>query len=232
MRGDIFSTHKNYSSNSISHGNSKPIEILDIMKWFNSGPTIRLDPTNYDQWTKEEVCSFLLTEKRRGGAGLTDAKVHPLYEAGFDGTSLANIVLDLLTEKKAVVEAWETYPNINRNTLKTVVIWVDNLLKTKKLFHLLTPDQLKELVCGSILSEKEFQPFKNMSGSEFHLHVVDYIKAKYSQIQLQNKSIDIPPKLSLWVENNHFNVIPRYNLLDSWKAENNIALHELVSRLV
>lgn len=114
-------------------------------------PTIRLNPEEYESWTKEQVCSLLYTEKKNGGASLSIEKVKPLFDAGFDGTSIGNIVSDLKStneepiheKKERIIDSThKDFSNAPRATIKTVVNWVENLLKTN-LFRLWPPDVLR-----------------------------------------------------------------------------------------
>src|SRR3989338_5678753 len=41
-----------------------------------------LNPVEYTSWTKDQVCSLLSAEQRKGGAGLNIEKVKPFYDAG------------------------------------------------------------------------------------------------------------------------------------------------------
>src|SRR3989338_9266902 len=135
---------KNYSTSLLSENNTSTT--LDTITHNTSSEqkTTELDVTNYDNWTRKQVCSLLCLPKSNGGAGLTIEDVKPLYDAGFKGTSLGNIVNDIQKkDKDPVDECLKDFPTVPRGVIRTVVFWVDNLLKTK-LYHLWSAVEVKQ----------------------------------------------------------------------------------------
>ncbi|KAG2381541.1 hypothetical protein C9374_006530 [Naegleria lovaniensis] len=100
--------------------------------------TPTLDLTDYESWNAEQVASLLISPKSLGGAGLSVEKVKPLYEAGFDGSSLHNIVENIKLDgvKYAIDQLQSTYnkssiPQLS-DTCQTVVFWVLDQLMTRQ----------------------------------------------------------------------------------------------------
>nr|CAG4714418.1 unnamed protein product [Naegleria fowleri] len=112
--------------------------------------TVLLSFNNYDEWTTEEAASLLRMKKREGGASLSVVKVKPLYSAGFDGTSLDNIVKDIKRHDVdfaiASLSQSKDYTQVPSSTCKTVVNWVNDTL-IPKLFRLWDKDQVKSKLC-------------------------------------------------------------------------------------
>ncbi|KAL9654213.1 hypothetical protein ABK040_000794 [Willaertia magna] len=62
-------------------------------------------------WSKEEVCSLLCAKVEDGCTNLNIEYVKPLFDAGFNGTSIGNIISDLLKiktndENVSFLEKW------------------------------------------------------------------------------------------------------------------------------
>ncbi|KAL9647452.1 hypothetical protein ABK040_006813 [Willaertia magna] len=147
FKKNLFSI-KNYSSALFSDKKNN-----DLFK-----PKETLDPVKYKSWSKEQVCSLLCTDEEKGGANLSPEDVKPLYDSDFGGSSLRTIITDIQKagEKYAYTELcsindFKHIGKIPQITLKVVVNWVDNLLKTR-LYHLWSVEQVKEQLC--IPSEK------------------------------------------------------------------------------
>ncbi|KAL9658781.1 hypothetical protein ABK040_005935 [Willaertia magna] len=159
----------NYSTTCFKKNNNKITNLVSVKNYSTSTivltdnnnstdkPDDTLDPVEYKSWTKEEVCSLLCAKTDNGGAGLSLEQVKPLYDAGFDGASLAYIVQNLEMEKndksttKSLMEkrkevvgfTHNKWPTASFYTISTVVFWVDNLLKTR-FYHLWTTDEVKQ----------------------------------------------------------------------------------------
>ena len=61
--------------------------------------TTQLDVTNYKNWTTEQVCSLLCLAESGGGAGLSETKVKPFYDAGFMVIQLVTLCKPLLQKR-------------------------------------------------------------------------------------------------------------------------------------
>ncbi|KAG2370870.1 hypothetical protein C9374_013781 [Naegleria lovaniensis] len=99
---------------------------------------ITLNLMDYKKWNAQQVASVLTSDESLGGAGLSVEKVKPLYEAGFDGSSLHNIVEDIMKKDEyyALDQLKSTYnknsiPQLS-DTCKTVVFWVLDQLMTRQ----------------------------------------------------------------------------------------------------
>ncbi|KAG2386351.1 hypothetical protein C9374_002797 [Naegleria lovaniensis] len=96
----------------------------------SSSEPITLNLMDYKKWNAQQVASVLTSDESLGGAGLSFEKVKPLYEAGFDGSSLHNIVENIM--KKDEYFALDRLDRVyNRNnipqlsdTCQTIVSWV------------------------------------------------------------------------------------------------------------
>ncbi|KAG2391989.1 hypothetical protein C9374_013474 [Naegleria lovaniensis] len=122
---------------------------------------------NYKKWNSEEVASTLILDDVVGGASLSVVDVKPLCDAGFKGTSLANIVQDINRHNvdsaiKIMTES-KDFTQVSESTCKSVVNWVNNTLMPK-LFGLWDKDQTKSALCkqkligGAGLHEIQVQP--------------------------------------------------------------------------
>ncbi|KAG2386806.1 hypothetical protein C9374_001841 [Naegleria lovaniensis] len=122
---------------------------------------------NYKKWIAHEVASLLCMKKLDGGASLAVEKARTLYNAGFDGTSLANIVQDIRKHndkhalEKLLNKAKDNTGMINpclSDTCTTIVNWVNNTL-IPKLFGLWDSALCKQkLIGGAGLLEDRVQP--------------------------------------------------------------------------
>ncbi|KAG2373074.1 hypothetical protein C9374_012920 [Naegleria lovaniensis] len=104
----------------------------------SSSEQITLNLMDYESWNAQQVASVLTSPKSLGGAGLSVEKVKPLYEAGFKGSSLHNIVGDIMKKDEyyALDQLKSTYnknsiPQLS-DTCKTVVFWVLDQLMTRQ----------------------------------------------------------------------------------------------------
>ena len=84
------------------------------------------------------------------GGSLSLDDVKPLYDAGFKGNSLDNIVHEIKEngKSKAVESMKEDYVTVPSSTCRTVVNWVNDTL-LPKIFTLWNKDQTKDALCQS-----------------------------------------------------------------------------------
>ena len=89
---------------------------------------------DYKSWNAQQVASVLASHESIGGANLSDDHVKSLYDVGFDGSSLHNIVQNIKMEnvKYAIYQLERTYNKNNKpqlsNACQTVVFWIVNRL--------------------------------------------------------------------------------------------------------
>ncbi|KAF0979440.1 hypothetical protein FDP41_001783 [Naegleria fowleri] len=127
---------------------------------------ITLDLTDYESWNAQQVASVLISPKSLGGVGLLVDDVKPLYEAGFDGTSLHNIVENIKMDgvKYAIDQLKSTYnkssvPQLS-DTCQTVVFWVlDQLMTRQYSLWQLEPvsKQIKQKLQKEVLKKERVQ---------------------------------------------------------------------------
>ncbi|KAG2373266.1 hypothetical protein C9374_012369 [Naegleria lovaniensis] len=110
----------------------------DVTSAPSSSEPITLYLMDYESWNAQQVASVLTSPKSLGGAGLSVDDVKPLYEAGFKGTSLHNIVENIKLDgvKYAIDQLQSTYnkssiPQLS-DTCQTVVFWVLDQLMTRQ----------------------------------------------------------------------------------------------------
>lgn len=141
---------KNYSTTPTGNNNISNQKQNSIPTTSES-PYAKLNPMEYDLWSKEEVCALLCTDQKNGGAGLTVRNVELLYKASFNGKSLACIVVSL---QKGTDYAYQKLKSKYQNsghaltvdlldTLDIIVNWVDDLYKTR-LYHLWEVEKIRE----------------------------------------------------------------------------------------
>ncbi|KAL9645535.1 hypothetical protein ABK040_000599 [Willaertia magna] len=165
-----------------------------------------LDPIKFENWSKEQVCSLLCTEKENGGAGLHFDEVKPLYDTGLNGDSL-NIVITNIQEtgkEHALNNLKDKYKSVGVHltfvfitVLENVVNWANNLLKTR-LYNLWSPIDLKNQLCKSVTKggaglQTELFDSNELSSQEIIELVADFkefIEWKRSLL-LKPKRIDI-----------------------------------------
>ncbi|KAG2383721.1 hypothetical protein C9374_004392 [Naegleria lovaniensis] len=93
---------------------------------------------DYKKWNAQQVASVFTSDESLGGAGLSVEKVKPLYVADFKGSSLHNIVEDIMKKDEyyALDQLKSTYnknsiPQLS-DTCQTVVFWVLDQLMTRQ----------------------------------------------------------------------------------------------------
>ena len=127
---------KNKSKKKVIKQNKKQ-KIQPCTPKLNLRENLQLDPTQFQRWTREQVCSLLCTEENSGGASLTVEDVKPLYDAGFKGSSISNIVFYL---RQGINNAYNNiekdYPQIARATLNYVVHWVTVITTYKSVLNI------------------------------------------------------------------------------------------------
>ncbi|KAG2388810.1 hypothetical protein C9374_000249 [Naegleria lovaniensis] len=158
---------------------------------------ITLNFTDYESWNAQQVVQLLTSPKSLGGAGLSVEKVKPLYEAGFDGSSLHNIVEDIMKKDEyfaiKAMTGSKDFTHISESTCKTVVFWVlDQLIvpNTKLLYYPTTTafGQIRSYTTTNWLKEKEASTNDNdvTSASSFSepitLNLMDYKKWNAQQV--------------------------------------------------
>ncbi|KAL9653247.1 hypothetical protein ABK040_010954 [Willaertia magna] len=88
-----------------------------------------IDLNDYERWNAQQVKYVLTSDQSKGGAGLSTEKVEPFYEAGFNGSSLFNIVENIKKKDEyfATEKLQKNYAN-NNDTCETIVYWVNTNL--------------------------------------------------------------------------------------------------------
>ncbi|KAG2388960.1 hypothetical protein C9374_014360 [Naegleria lovaniensis] len=132
-------------------------------------PENSLDLTDYESWNAHQVTSVLASRKSLGGAGLSVEKLKPLYEAGFDGSSLHNIVENIQDKDKhyALDQLKSTYNKNNvpqlSDTCQIIVSWANDriVLPRQKSQNL-----LKEIEQARHNKETNFERFYSKTRGE------------------------------------------------------------------
>ncbi|KAG2389199.1 hypothetical protein C9374_014599 [Naegleria lovaniensis] len=112
---------KEASSNESGESTSAPL----------SSEPITLNLMDYKKWNAQQVASLMTFDDYLGGAGLSVDDVMSLYEAGFDGSALHNIVEDIMNvDEYFAIDRLDSIYNKNStpqlsNTCQTVVSWVN-----------------------------------------------------------------------------------------------------------
>ncbi|KAG2382136.1 hypothetical protein C9374_005928 [Naegleria lovaniensis] len=102
----------------------------------SSSEPITLNLMDYESWNAQQVASVLISPKSLGGAGLSVDDVKPLYEAGFKGSSLHNIVENIKKKDEyfalKAMSGSKDFTQVSENTCQTVVFWVLDQLMTRQ----------------------------------------------------------------------------------------------------
>ncbi|KAG2375344.1 hypothetical protein C9374_009967 [Naegleria lovaniensis] len=179
----------------------------------SSSEPITLNLMDYKKWNAQQVASVLTSPKSLGGAGLSVDDVKPLYEAGFDSSSLHNIAENIMMDgvKYAIDQLQSTYNKISvpqlSDTCQTVVFWVLDQLMTRQysLWQLepiatggadLSLDQASSLddkslytIAKTVISANDEAAMKKAQDMGIDLttctHLVDWIHNKLKKDNLQ-----------------------------------------------
>ncbi|KAF0980977.1 hypothetical protein FDP41_012765 [Naegleria fowleri] len=228
-------TTKSPSSSSVSGGNGSGVEHNHVQQ-----PTASHDPNpksnnapqptanndnsqtskivalsfnQYKKWTKEEVVSILTLDDVAGGASLSIDDFKPLYDTGFDGTSLDNIVhyikevgrlvaisllQDKFKDKNGMIELRLS------DTCTSVVNWVYNTLMPNlqiEPFHYFPRSERElltkadEILEGNIDSDAKRtnipQMYKQWYLSFCHLVIKGQAQGKRTHSGKENYSVDL-----------------------------------------
>ena len=209
--------------NTTNNNNTPPSEPLDELKQsvltdagVNDSKLFTLSVVEFKKWSKEQTTSVLCTPEEQGGAGLSETKVKPLYDAGFDGNSVGNIVTHIQDKDKyfAIERLEKQFAKEGilsvelSTTLQTVVFWVDNLLKTK-LYHLWSADQVKEQLCklidegGAGLNEDQVLGGVNGNSLKRIMELDESEAIRKINNFLARKDEELPKRIYIWLESIH-----------------------------